>query len=29
MTWKVTFYSDRLETEILALPAGYEPIKIH
>ncbi|MHB8472451.1 MAG: type II toxin-antitoxin system RelE/ParE family toxin [Gammaproteobacteria bacterium] len=22
MTWKVTFYSNRLETEILALPAG-------
>ena len=29
MTWKVTFYSGRLEAEILALSAGYEPIKIH
>ena len=29
MAWKVTFYSGRLEAEILALSAGYEPIKIH
>lgn len=23
MTWNVTFYSDRVESEILALPAGF------
>jgi phage-related protein len=23
VTWTVTFYSDRVETEILALPVGY------